>query len=241
MNNRFQNVTLDDAYFDRLVDGEFTAAEYRKLLAALDDEPGGWRRCATAFLEAQAWRHEMTAIRRGQEPAPPPKASVPAAASSWRRWLPLLAVAASFVVAFFGGLLVQRQFGSRWSDGSVAVRPDRAADHVLAHGERSPQEKLRTLGQEPDSLGNIRLVVDGGQGNQPQNIDVPVYDLNQLGAEWLAQERSALPADVIESLRRRGRIVERQIEYLPLPLDDQHEIVLPVEQIQITPVSRRSY
>jgi hypothetical protein len=50
-----------------------------------------------------------------------------------------------------------------------------------------------------------------------------------------------LPEDVIQSLNRRGRKVERQIEYLPLPLDDEHQIVVPVEQIQITPISRRSY
>jgi hypothetical protein len=84
-------------------------------------------------------------------------------------------------------------------------------------------------------------VVDGGQGNQPQHIDLPVYDLDQLGAEWLTQDRPVLPDDVIESLKRRGRKVQRQIEYLPLPLDDKRQIVVPVEQIHITPVSRRSY
>ncbi len=31
---------------DRLVDGELSQPDRRELLAALDDEPGAWRRCA---------------------------------------------------------------------------------------------------------------------------------------------------------------------------------------------------
>ena len=44
----------DDHRFDLLADGELSEAQRRELLAGLDDEPGGWRQCATAFLEAQA-------------------------------------------------------------------------------------------------------------------------------------------------------------------------------------------
>ena len=40
---------------DRLADGELPAEDYRALLAALDVEPNGWRRCALALLEAQAF------------------------------------------------------------------------------------------------------------------------------------------------------------------------------------------
>ena len=36
----------DDTKFDRLVDGELTTDEYREMLTTLDEEPGGWRRCA---------------------------------------------------------------------------------------------------------------------------------------------------------------------------------------------------
>ena len=45
--------------FDRLVDNELTTQERRELLATLDREPEGWRRCALAFLEAQEWRAAM--------------------------------------------------------------------------------------------------------------------------------------------------------------------------------------
>ena len=45
--------------FDRLVDGELSEEERRELLAGLDNEPGGWRRCALAFLEAQCWKQAV--------------------------------------------------------------------------------------------------------------------------------------------------------------------------------------
>ena len=55
----------DDAQFDsseqidRLVDGELPPTEYRRLLVELDQRPGGWKRCALGFLEAEAWRGEF--------------------------------------------------------------------------------------------------------------------------------------------------------------------------------------
>ena len=60
--NQFDIPGDDDLRFDRLVDGELSDAERRRLLASLDDEPGGWRCCALAFLEAQAWRETMRVV-----------------------------------------------------------------------------------------------------------------------------------------------------------------------------------
>ncbi|HUE72313.1 MAG TPA: hypothetical protein VMP01_15620 [Pirellulaceae bacterium] len=241
MNDRIHSTILDDPRFDRLVDGELTAVEYQALLKTLEEKPALWRPCALAFLEAQAWRSEMGAIRRGQEMAGAPQPAAAPAGRAWRRWLPLLAVAASFVVAFVGGLAVQRHLDRRGGDAPLATGPVHPPRDMLAKPSPAAARDLPSRGQESVSLGNIRLVVDGGQGNQPQHIDIPVYDGSQMGAEWLTQDRPVLTDDVVESLARRGRKVERQIEYLPLPLDDKRQIVVPVEQIQITPVSRRSY
>ena len=237
MNDRFTNAMPSDATFDRLVDGELAAAEYTHLLAAMDAEPALWRRCAMAFLEAQAWRGEMSAIRRGQEMASPDIPAVTAAVTPWRRWLPLLAIAASFLAAFLGGIALERQLDRRQHEAGTLAQ----SEEPSAKSADAADDQMLAREQEPRSLGNIRLVVDGQQGAQPQQIDLPIYDLNQVGPEWLTQDRSALPDEVIESLARRGRKVERQIEYLPLPLDDERQVVVPVEQIQITPVSRRSY
>jgi hypothetical protein len=240
MNEKLQSPHLDGTRFDRLVDGELSAAEYQALLKQLDERPALWRPCALAFLEAQAWRNEMSAIRRGQEMAPP-KRPMPAAVLPMRRWLPLLAIAASFVLSFVGGLAVQRLLDRDGGESPLVAGNADPQHDGKAKRAATTDDDFSLTGKEPDALGNIRLVVDGGQGNQLQHIDVPVYDLDQMGTTWLTQDRPLLTDDVIQSLKRRGRKVERQIEYLPLPLDDEHQIVVPVEQIQITPISRRSY
>ncbi|AGA30198.1 hypothetical protein [Singulisphaera acidiphila] len=51
---------VDDHWIDRLVDGELEETERCRLLALLEAEPGGWRRCALAFLEAQTWSRTLT-------------------------------------------------------------------------------------------------------------------------------------------------------------------------------------
>jgi hypothetical protein len=57
-NQHDQNV-FDDRLLDRLVDGELLDTERRLLLQRLEAEPDGWRRCALAFLEAQAWHDSL--------------------------------------------------------------------------------------------------------------------------------------------------------------------------------------
>ena len=239
MNDRFKTATIDDRRFDRLVDGELSPAEYEALLTALDAEPDMWRRCALAFLEAQAWRGEMSAIRRGQGTEASPEA--PASKPARKPWFSMIALAASFAVAFFGGLMSQRQL-DRWaSDGHVArnAKSDDSAKEVeLANSDAA--EGNGSVQQDSSALGNIRLVVDGGQG-RPQQIEVPVYDLDKVGMQFLAREEPVLAPEVVQQLERRGRKVQWSVDYLPLPLDENRQIVVPVEQYQITPVSRRTY
>jgi hypothetical protein len=59
MNTPGQKGNDERGHVDRLVDGELSDAERRALLARLDREPDGWRRCALAFLEAQCWREAL--------------------------------------------------------------------------------------------------------------------------------------------------------------------------------------
>src|ERR1700754_5979 len=103
----------DAMLIDRLVDGELSNDERRQLLATLEAQPDGWRRCALAFVEAQTWRGAMGSLLR-ENAAPVEPKSLPnvvensgsAGASSLRSetsrshlatWF---AVAASIVVAF---------------------------------------------------------------------------------------------------------------------------------------------
>src|SRR5262245_56567307 len=97
--------TNDDMLFDRLVDGELSADERRELLISLEGRPGGWRKCALAFLEAQTWQRELTRVVN--EPVVARSVSLAADDDSQfasRRAVQFLTLAASVFVAFTLGL-----------------------------------------------------------------------------------------------------------------------------------------
>src|SRR3954453_22699968 len=105
MNEQFQN---DDILFDRLVDGELSTAERRELLALLDKRPEGWRKCALAFLEAQAWKKDFQSLtakpatRAAAASMIAPKANSQRTTIRAAQWL---AVAAGFLIAFTFGAM----------------------------------------------------------------------------------------------------------------------------------------
>src|SRR5262245_61197611 len=97
----------DQRLLDRLVDGELDDHERRELLLRLEQFPGGWRRCALAFLEAQVWRSESKAMVLGR----PTNAPVQRAAAVRRAWnapVWLSMVTAACLLLFFGTWLIIR-------------------------------------------------------------------------------------------------------------------------------------
>jgi hypothetical protein len=117
--------TPDGDLIDRLVDGELPDVERRELLVRLENEPGGWRRCALAFLEAQLWRQAMTSVAA--------TAVVPALSAipdhplrkmfSWRPLVRLTGLAASLTAAFFLGWAYHHGLEQKAPSGTVAVSP----------------------------------------------------------------------------------------------------------------------
>lgn len=139
---------LDASWLDRLVDGELEEPERRQLLERLEVEPEGWRRCALAFLEAQAWREAVgTLASEVEDGAVPPAPVVPftptARAASWPR---RLAWAAGVVAAF----------GLGWSVGATGPAPgptrEIAREIALPDGPPTAVEPVATpyvAGAEP--------------------------------------------------------------------------------------------
>src|SRR5438552_121834 len=92
---------------ERLVDGELSPEEYGALLASLEEQPGAWRQCALAFLESQVLRQELGQMRRSLDvPQNEPVRSgvAPKKNNVWEKVQVLLALAASFLIAFSLGL-----------------------------------------------------------------------------------------------------------------------------------------
>ena len=243
------NRSNDDHRFDRLVDGELTPEEYRAFVASLDDEPGGWRRCALAFLEEQALAGELGSVRRnlnlndpgagGSTTRPDDRGDItPPRRAAPRDVGTMLAVAASFLLAFALGVAVPQLFYGDPQESNVAG--NLKSQSQLA-GNAGPQPSAGVRHQALRPIGNLRLVMDGAGDESPQAGRVPVYEVDQGIEQYLQDDQPALAPELVKLLEQRGHNVERQQQYIPVQLDDGRQIIVPVEGYQITPAGRRVY
>lgn len=248
----------DDARLDRLVDGELPAGEYRELLASLDEQPGGWRRCALAFLESQALARELGNVRQAMdlrdepeqparvEPAlrEPPRAPRSLGPGVWKS----LAIAASFLAAFSLGVWGPQWLRPRTNAGRVqqpvldaALAQPASTGIVDWRREMQPGAGLGQRQQASQPIGNVQLVVDRGSGKSTSAGSLPVYNAPADVEGWLNQDRASLSPQVIQELQSRGHRVERQTQYVPVQLEDGRQIIVPVEGYQIMPADGPMY
>ena len=182
----------DDILFDRLVDGDLSAAERRQLLESLDTRPDGWRRCALAFLEAQSWRDDLGQFVREsshERCAVESVSASPAVADRrmLKHGLSWLAIAAGLLIAFTLGLM-------RREDGRQVVdMPHDAGDQVWRIlGHPTSQSPDATATRVDDAL-TLWARDDTGQ---PRSLRVPLVDAGTLDRQFGVEFQSGLPADV---------------------------------------------
>ena len=242
-------MTIVDAFrrdetrvLDRLVDGELGQAERCELLAALDDEPGAWRRCALAFLEAQAWRHELARVA-----AEPLLAqlrdglAVLGGAAARRRWLgSWLAVAASLVAAFGLGTWFHASNAPREmaqatkEDGSIATSSDDAAEPARAGADKDADKDADGL-----PLEYVTLRPADGDDDASGEFQLPIINDSE-GEEWAA-EQSAAAEQFVEQLSNAGLTVTRQQRLWPVDLSDGRRLIVPVEEFDIRDPDLRQF
>jgi hypothetical protein len=211
---------------DRLVDGELGADERRALLASLDDEPGAWRRCALAFLEAQSWRWQLS--RLASEPLVCKASADVAVATRARRrrfWELGLAVAASLLVAF--GL------GTRFSSTVQApIKPSTPAETRVDLATGAETAPAPEVAEETPRWETLTLAAAEGADAKDQ-IQLRVLNADESEPDWALDEPSELPANLQGLLEAAGLQVERQRRLLPIDLTDGRRMVVPVEEIEI--------
>jgi hypothetical protein len=226
----------DELRFDRLVDGELSPDEYRRTLASLDEEPGGWRRCALAFLEAKALRAELGNIRFAADAQQAPtkeRQAGPSRRWSWHQLPALMAIAASFLIAFSLGIVAPRFFSLWRQEPSLAGNLETESSPVK--GARGGEAPYRS----PRRIGDLTLVMDGPAGETTRAGQVPVYEVGQNLEEFLSADRPGLGPELIELLRQQGYEVEHEEQLFPAALDDGRQMIVPVDGYKITPVGRR--
>jgi len=240
VNDEFLNAD-DIRLLDRLIDGELDDAERRALLLRLEQAPDGWRRCALAFLENQAWRGETKAWAR--EPAP--RAHVAPAQIARRNWtgsatwMPMV-VAACCLVAAGTWFVVRDRDGRAISELNA---PRGAAVSVAGHPAASPADGRFADRRSVDrqNASNLRFVVGGGADRADEVVEVPLVNAEQLNEALFGQWSQAVPAEVLQMLERSGHQVVRERRLVPIELGDGRRAVVPMDQVEIRPVSRQGY
>jgi hypothetical protein len=242
--------------FDRLVDGELSAAEERALLSALDAQPEGWRQCALAFLESRAWKKELGAL----EFMPPPRCNgapvllPPAgnsslcatgsasgelhrsATSSLTRWRHMATLAASIALAFCLGLATQKYWPTNNATrGELVHGADRGtmSNNNLAAPHNQPAHADAAVRSAADLASSVMLTLVDSRGEEERQIEVPVVETDRLDPSWLAGQPSAISAEEIEQIRRLGYRVDQERFYVSVMLDDGRSAIVPLDRAKI--------
>lgn len=224
-------MTEDERLLDLLVDGELEDARRRELLLRLDATPGGWRSCALAFLEAQSWRDELGAFAQER----PKRAAAEPVARPAGFWSGLtahaLAVAASFAIAF--GLGAWSRGGRQGEDPS---KPSGTAVAQNSQPTETTPPHDAALRQLLDQDGYMTLALGGVADGESRQVRVPVMQDEFNPAMW--HQPVELPRDLLAELERNGQTVRQQRSYLPVQLQDGRRIIVPVDEVEIVPVSQ---
>ena len=229
----------DDRPLDRLVDDELSESDRRALLLQLDQEPGGWRRCATAFLEAQCWRKELGVIVAPAAGAVEPRTD---RRRVWRQRLgTLVAMAASFLVAMVLGGRFHDSATTVGSAGRVTSQPVATTAINETMVAPPPVAAAALTPEQPgpsDQWETVTLSTPQVPGGAPETIRLPAVRRNELDRQWLDRMPGAVPADVLQAFQRMGHQVEQQRELVPVEMQDGRRLVVPVDKVEVHFVGR---
>jgi hypothetical protein len=225
-----------DRIIDRIVDGGLSPAQLRDALPRLDAVPDGWKRCALAFLEAQAWSDVL------REPSRPQTSlkTVPAPTARSNRVRPTLAAAAALVA-----------FAMGWMIGG---RPDRRDERpapapvVQSETHDEPAEAVAKV-DEPEAtrpnpppvireVARLRLTT-GPDGES--TADVPILAGPGLDSEWLMRQPMPVSDRERADLERQGYALDQERKLVAMPLADGRQVVVPVDQVRLRYVGAESF
>ena len=239
----FEDGLVDAATLDRLVDGGLDAGTRRQVLLQLERQPGGWRRCALAFLEAQAWREAMSdLVQEIHDPARPaavaPLAFQPPAKSP-RAMLPTYARAAGLLLAFaLGWLMARGGHPASARNAPLAAEPESRPTTAITPAPAPSLAPELVQSQPPAPRPDPEIPATPSASPKPAPRTSLVRQLNSLPAGARAE---VLPAPIRQNLMQHGFELEPTQELATVAIGSGRKLAVPVPGVRIRYVGNRTY
>jgi hypothetical protein len=237
MKNVRDPVTRDE--IDRLVESELSQPQRRALIVRIENEPGGWRRCGLAFLEAQSWRKSFRSFfgTATAGSAPSGVEIQPAGTQRPRRVHRLSAVVAAIVVSFVVGMGV----GQRWTADGQTVANHKSglpAPPSTDRGEASPPQTPGAespFAQTVADDGEFRFVgyVNYGNDDAGDAQVVPIISGPGLDDQWLADRPAPLSEYELRRLERLGWLVQQKRQLMKIQFTDGRTLTVPIDSVRV--------
>ena len=243
----------DQQQIDRLVDGELSEEERRRLLVNLDDDPVQWRQVALGFIESQccinacreltdSLPHDPDENPHDSDPLidtglsfveenPTVAELVPEDSDSLHehrsrhRAVRFLPVVASVAVAFSLGFVAQ----SRWTDWA-----ERASNRLPTPNRFNGIPVAQIANQFPG--------LDGGfSAAELRKVKLPLVQRSDATEKWLNRSDRVVSPQLEQSLSRYGHLVSERRRVYPVQLKDGRRILVPVKDIELKYIGNRGY
>jgi hypothetical protein len=230
-------------WVDRLVDGELHDDQQRQLLLALEAQPDTWRRCALAFIEGQAWRHQIgglisernMSVDGAEAVHQVSRSGVRHSRSLVPRWL---AIAASVLVAFTLGIVSSHAWRN---DSGLPLEHSPSPTLAAAGGSDSgsvEQNMVAVNNTAPETvpvkLPSVQVSLPADDGGEEQSVEVPLVEGNEQSLQsMLADRKPVLSEAELKTLQSTGHEVEQHRAFYPLKLDDGRQAVVPMDIVKV--------
>lgn len=167
-----------------------------------------------------------------------------------RPWSTYLAMAASFLLVFSFGLYFRGILSPERRD-PVTNRTrqptpnwptqDRLSRETEIANAKAGKSRARVGRRQDGKWGDLRVVVGHDVDGKPRLIEVPIWNEDDINPDWFASQGRAVPPDVRRYLEQEGNEVRETRDWIPFDLEDGRQVIVPVDEVNIVPVSRRSY
>lgn len=226
---------IDPIRLQALVDGECSAAERRRILSQIDNQPERWRELALALLEEQTFRNEIRLMRSEASTATPTDTNLSSPSSligdlnvfsarDKRRWYagPILAACLMLSLGVAIGRVMRGGVGSfEWGSNS--------GDMLVENQSTNPKSKSLTQDEYEKTLPVADLRTSGS------GYEIPVYDVNHVDPALVYAKRAYEIEKAKEQLRRKGYDLDLQQNYLTGQLQDGRKVVVPIQEVGLRP------